>query len=106
MRPGSVTGLMMGMWPSRLQVPIPTQSHRGRGPAIVGLALRICRQGLAVLADDPMNGLEIAVRQVPAMGTADRAGVDVEGAPQELPQQERGLSPITLQGYIGMEARR
>ena len=62
-------------------------------------------QRLAVLADDHVARLDVAVQHAPAVGVVDRVA-DVDEPPQELPQLQRPPAGVAFERRVGVEARR
>ncbi len=60
-------------------------------------------QRLAVLADDDVARLQVAVQDAPAVGVVDRVA-DVQEAAEELAQFQRAPAGIPLQRLVGVEA--
>ena len=59
-------------------------------------------EGLAVLADDHVAGLDVAVEDTSAVGVFDRVA-DVGEATEELAEGQRPGSGVGLQGLVGVE---
>ena len=60
-------------------------------------------QRLAVLADDDVGRLDVAVQDAPAVGVVDRVA-DVDEPPQELAQRQRPLPGSALSGSSAWNA--
>ena len=60
-------------------------------------------QRLAVLADDDVGRLDVAVEHAAAVGVVDRVA-DVDEPPQELAQRQRAPARVVLQRRVGVEA--
>jgi hypothetical protein len=57
---------------------------------------------LAVLADDHIGGLDVAVEDAAAVGILDGVA-DVDAPAQELAQFQRPSADVVLEGLVGVE---
>ena len=62
-------------------------------------------QRLAVLADDDVARLDVAVQHAAAVGVVDRVA-DVDEPPQQLAQLQRPPAGVVLQRLVGVEVAR
>jgi hypothetical protein len=60
-------------------------------------------QGLAILTDDHVTGLDVAVENPSTVGVVDRVA-DVDEPPEELAEGKRPLAWIALEFWVAMEA--
>ena len=81
----------------------PLARATGLGPARGLGQAPVDDQRLAVLADDDVARLDVAVQHAPAVGVVDRVA-DVEEPPQQLAQLQRAAAGVVLQRLVGVEA--
>ena len=98
--PGSVSALPLAELGTSVRSPrvaarLDPAQRLGQAP--------VDHQRLAVLADDDVARLDVAVQDAAAVGVVDRVA-DVDEPPQELAQLQRPAAGVGLQRLVGVEA--